>query len=170
MPSANERCLNSVSGTNELPPRRSSRPLDRDEGAERDQAGWLPSNLPPTPADQRTPLGSSYAKRIRGNPVFGRLQRVPGDRGTKEETMGTNEQAKHPKTALSLNLVVVALFVVKFIVRAAQDSRQATVLGFVLTLIALAVLSASGWLGGKLAYTYGVRVADETTQSKGFTA
>lgn len=41
-------------------------------------------------------------------------------------------------------------------------------LGFVLTLIALAVLGASGWLGGKLAYTYGVRVADETTQNKGF--
>ncbi|MEU0095946.1 DUF2231 domain-containing protein [Kribbella sp. NPDC006257] len=51
---------------------------------------------------------------------------------------------------------------------AAKGSEEATVLGFVLTLIALAVLGASGWLGGKLAYTYGVRVADETTQNKGF--
>jgi hypothetical protein len=27
----------------------------------------------------------------------------------------------------------------------------------------------SGYLGGKLAYRYGVRVADETTQAEGFT-
>ncbi|MGI5157194.1 hypothetical protein [Microbispora sp. CA-102843] len=32
----------------------------------------------------------------------------------------------------------------------------------------LAVLAVSGYLGGKLAYHYGVRVADEVTQSDGF--
>jgi uncharacterized membrane protein len=26
----------------------------------------------------------------------------------------------------------------------------------------------SGWLGGKLAYRYGVRVADEATQAQGY--
>ena len=33
------------------------------------------------------------------------------------------------------------------------------------TLLALGV---SGWLGGKLAYHYGVRVADESVQAEGF--
>ena len=34
--------------------------------------------------------------------------------------------------------------------------------------VALAVLAVSGWLGGKLAYRYGVRVADEATQAQGY--
>jgi uncharacterized membrane protein len=34
--------------------------------------------------------------------------------------------------------------------------------------VAVAILGASGWLGGKLAYHYGVRVADEQTQAEGF--
>ena len=33
---------------------------------------------------------------------------------------------------------------------------------------ALVLLGASGWLGGKLAYRYGVRVVDEATQAEGF--
>ena len=33
---------------------------------------------------------------------------------------------------------------------------------------ATAILGVSGWLGGKLAYTYGVRVADEERQREGF--
>jgi uncharacterized membrane protein len=37
-----------------------------------------------------------------------------------------------------------------------------------LSIVALVVLSASGFLGGKLAYRYGVRVADERTQAEGF--
>ena len=38
-----------------------------------------------------------------------------------------------------------------------------------LSVISLAILSVSGFLGGKLAYRYGVRVADEGTQAEGFT-
>jgi uncharacterized membrane protein len=34
--------------------------------------------------------------------------------------------------------------------------------------VALAALAVSGWLGGKLAYRYGVRVADEATQARGY--
>ncbi len=30
------------------------------------------------------------------------------------------------------------------------------------------MLGASGYLGGKLAFRYGVRVADETTQASGY--
>ena len=37
-----------------------------------------------------------------------------------------------------------------------------------LALGGLGVLGASGWLGGKLAYGYGVGVADEGTQAEGF--
>jgi uncharacterized membrane protein len=29
-------------------------------------------------------------------------------------------------------------------------------------------LAVSGWLGGRLAYRYGVRVADEATQAQGY--
>jgi uncharacterized membrane protein len=29
-------------------------------------------------------------------------------------------------------------------------------------------LAAAGWLGGQLAYRYGVRVADEDTQAEGY--
>ncbi|HEY9522408.1 MAG TPA: DUF2231 domain-containing protein, partial [Thermopolyspora sp.] len=38
----------------------------------------------------------------------------------------------------------------------------------VLSAASLAALAAAGFLGGKLAYRYGVRVADETTQAEGF--
>ena len=38
----------------------------------------------------------------------------------------------------------------------------------ILTIIALILLVVSGWFGGKLAYRYGVRVADEGTQAEGF--
>ncbi|GAB3908409.1 hypothetical protein GCM10027612_82730 [Microbispora bryophytorum subsp. camponoti] len=37
-----------------------------------------------------------------------------------------------------------------------------------LSAISLALLVVSGYLGGKLAYRYGVRVADEVTQADGF--
>jgi hypothetical protein len=40
----------------------------------------------------------------------------------------------------------------------------------VLSIIGLAVIGASGFLGGKLAYRYGVRVADESVQADGFKA
>ena len=37
-----------------------------------------------------------------------------------------------------------------------------------LSVVSVAVLGVSGFLGGKLAYRYGVRVADETTQADGY--
>lgn len=67
-----------------------------------------------------------------------------------------------------LNLVVVALFAVSFVLRLGQDDEAAGVLPLVLSVLALLLLGASGWLGGKLAYHYGVRVADEATQDEGF--
>jgi uncharacterized membrane protein len=74
-------------------------------------------------------------------------------------------------THMALNLAVVALFAIDFAVRAGKGYESAAN-GAELTLsvIALALLGASGWLGGKLAYRYGVRVADEATQADGFRA
>jgi len=69
---------------------------------------------------------------------------------------------------LSLNLGAVVLFTVNYFVRAASDHDEVNITGLVLTIIGLAVLGVSGWLGGKLAYHYGVRVADEGTQAEGF--
>lgn len=37
-----------------------------------------------------------------------------------------------------------------------------------LIIVALVLLGVSGWVGGELAYHYGVRGADEHTQSEGF--
>lgn len=69
---------------------------------------------------------------------------------------------------MALNLGVIALFIVNLIVRWSAEDDEVSVIGFVLSLIALAALGLSGWLGGKLAYHYGVRVADEKTQVDGF--
>jgi uncharacterized membrane protein len=70
---------------------------------------------------------------------------------------------------MALNLTVVALFAVSFALRRSHlDEADATVPAVVLSVVALVLLAVSGWLGGKLAYRYGVRVADETTQEEGF--
>jgi uncharacterized membrane protein len=92
--------------------------------------------------------------------LFGLMDLLVIPRGTKAFRTGL--------THMTLNLIVVALFVVDFAIRAAQGSEKANVVGFILSLVALALLSASGMLGGKLAYQYGVRVADEETQREGF--
>jgi uncharacterized membrane protein len=38
----------------------------------------------------------------------------------------------------------------------------------VLSAVGIAILAVSGWLGGSLAYHFGVRVADQTAQAEGF--
>lgn len=69
---------------------------------------------------------------------------------------------------LALNLAAVALFAVNYFVRAASGHDAVNIAGLMLTIIGLAAVAVSGWLGGKLAYHYGVRVADEGTQAEGF--
>ncbi len=71
---------------------------------------------------------------------------------------------------MSLNLVVTAAYAVGFAWRRGDYGHGASVGAGQLALSAasLAVLSVSGFLGGKLAYRYGVRVADETVQREGF--
>jgi uncharacterized membrane protein len=92
--------------------------------------------------------------------LFGLMDLLTIPRGTKAFRTGL--------THMALNLTVVVLFVIGFAVRAGQGYEESSVVGFILSLIALALLGLSGWLGGKLAYHYGVRVATEETQSEGF--
>jgi uncharacterized membrane protein len=92
--------------------------------------------------------------------VFGLLDLLTIPRGTKAFRTGV--------THMSLNLLVVVLFIIDLALRGASGYRTASTLGLVLSVIGLAILVVSGWLGGKLAYHYGVRVADETTQAEGY--
>jgi uncharacterized membrane protein len=92
--------------------------------------------------------------------VFGLIDLSGIARGTKAFKTGL--------THMTLNLIVVVVFVVDFVIRAAGDYEDATVGGLVLSIVGLVLLSASGYLGGQLAYSYGVRVVDEETQAEGF--
>jgi len=69
---------------------------------------------------------------------------------------------------MSLNLAITVLFAVNWFVRSGEDHDHVSIVGFVLSIVGLAILGISGWLGGKLAYHYGVRVADEQTQRQGY--
>ena len=69
---------------------------------------------------------------------------------------------------LVLNVFVLVCWAVSFYLRMLgefNDSRTWTVVSDV---VLLAILGVSGWLGGMLAYRYGVRVATEATQREGF--
>ncbi len=92
--------------------------------------------------------------------VFGLLDLLTIPRGTRAFTTGL--------THMALNLTVVALFVVDFAVRRAQGYESVGNVPLLLSVVALALLGVSGWLGGKLAYHYGIRVAAEHTQAEGF--
>ena len=93
--------------------------------------------------------------------VFGLLDLLTIPRGTRAFKVAIVHMA--------INLTVVALFVVSWLVRAADGFGAATrALPLVLSIVAIALLLVSGWLGGMLAYHYGVRVADEQTQAEGF--
>jgi uncharacterized membrane protein len=69
-------------------------------------------------------------------------------------------------THMSLNLAVVALYVVNYFVRG--DDTTVGTLPLILSIVGIVLLGAAGFLGGKLAYRFGVRVADEQTQADGF--
>lgn len=76
-------------------------------------------------------------------------------------------------THLALNVTTMALYLLNLAQREkrlnAEDTRDEAVscndIG--LSLLALGLLGASGWLGGMLSYHFGVRVADERTQAEG---
>lgn len=73
-------------------------------------------------------------------------------------------------THMALNVLVTAAYAVNFAWRHAAGPETGSVgVGMVaLSAMSLGVLGVSGFLGGKLAYRYGVRVADESTQADGY--
>lgn len=71
---------------------------------------------------------------------------------------------------MSINLAVTAAYALNFWWRSGQDGDAAVPTGpMLLSLVSLGALAVSGYLGGKLAYRYGVRVAAEAVQADGFT-
>jgi uncharacterized membrane protein len=72
---------------------------------------------------------------------------------------------------MSLNLTVTTAYIANFFWRHGTYTDGKAVPGgpLALAIVSLAALGVSGYLGGKLAYRYGVRVADEQTQAEGFT-
>ncbi|MFF5258287.1 DUF2231 domain-containing protein [Actinomadura viridis] len=71
---------------------------------------------------------------------------------------------------MSVNLLVVLAYVANFLWRQAGGGPSGSVGAgpLALNVVALAALGVSGYLGGMLAYRYGVRVADEATQDEGY--
>lgn len=70
---------------------------------------------------------------------------------------------------LTLNAVVLVLFAISWLLRMdGLDEGAVDAAPLALSVIAVVLLGASGWLGGKLSYHFGVRVADERTQAEGY--
>jgi uncharacterized membrane protein len=70
---------------------------------------------------------------------------------------------------MTLNVTVVVLFAISYVIRASGTyGKPASVGLIILSVVALLILVVSGWLGGMMAYHYGVRVADDETQREGF--
>lgn len=90
--------------------------------------------------------------------VFGFIDFLQIPSGTPAQRVGV--------THMVLNLTVVALFAVAWVLWPQVQPVGAGPLG--LTIVALLLLGASGWLGGKMTYRYGIRVVDEETQREGF--
>jgi uncharacterized membrane protein len=73
---------------------------------------------------------------------------------------------------MTLNLLVTTAYVVNFLWRHTSYGQRGSVAAgpLVLSVLSIAALTVSGYLGGKLAYHFGVRVAAETTQAEGYRA
>ncbi|MGH3812673.1 MAG: DUF2231 domain-containing protein [Pseudonocardiaceae bacterium] len=68
-----------------------------------------------------------------------------------------------------LNLAVTTGYLGGFLWRRTSDLSTSVGWGpLALSAACLAALAVSGWLGGTLAFRYGVRVADEATQASGY--
>lgn len=69
---------------------------------------------------------------------------------------------------LSTNVSVVVLFIVDYLWRSGHGAAAVPIGRIVLSAIGVAALGLGGYLGGELAYRFGVRVVDEATQAEGF--
>ena len=59
-------------------------------------------------------------------------------------------------THMTINLVIVALFIINAVLRRGDAATTGT---FILSLVSIALLVVSGWLGGKMVYEAGVGVS-----------
>jgi uncharacterized membrane protein len=70
---------------------------------------------------------------------------------------------------MTLNLAVVVSYGANFLLRGEAEGTGGVGTWYIAaSAVTFAVLGVSGYLGGELAYRYGVRVADERTQARGF--
>jgi uncharacterized membrane protein len=95
--------------------------------------------------------------------LFGLLDLLAIPRGTRAQRLGL--------VHLTLNLVTVAMFVGGFLWRrdSYDTASETSAAQLALSAGALVLLAVSGWIGGMLAYRFGVRVANERTQAEGYT-
>ncbi|WP_261163812.1 DUF2231 domain-containing protein [Microbacterium sp. Marseille-Q6965] len=91
--------------------------------------------------------------------VFGLLDLSNLAAGTKARRTGLAH--------LALNTAAMVLFLVSLLIRLGEP-EEPSVWGFVVSVIAFLIVGASGFLGGELAYRFGVRVADEGTQARAY--
>ena len=73
----------------------------------------------------------------------------------------SDDAKKTATTHMILNLVTVVIFAIAFFMRLGKPTSVA---GYVLEVIGVAVLSVSGYLGGKLSYVDKVGVAEPSTR------
>ncbi len=94
--------------------------------------------------------------------LFGLLDLLAIPRGTRAQRLGL--------VHLTLNVVTLGMFVGGFLWRSDSydTAGETSAAQLALSLGALVLLSVSGWIGGMLAYRFGVRVANERTQAEGF--
>ena len=94
--------------------------------------------------------------------IFGVLDLLNLPPGTVAFNTGGPTQRSHS--------AALVIFLIRFFWRyRTTDSWEAAPAGpLILSILGLAVVGVSGFLGGKLAYHYGVRVADESVQGEGF--
>ena len=82
-------------------------------------------------------------------------------------TIPAHTRAKKLATAhLVMNVSAVASYAMNFLGR--DPDERVPDAAYQRSLATVAALGVSGFLGGELSYRYGVRVADERTQAKGF--
>lgn len=69
---------------------------------------------------------------------------------------------------LVLNVAVTVAYLLNALWRRGSDADEVAIGPIVLSAVSLLALSASGYLGSKLAFRYGVRVAEDHDQAEGF--
>lgn len=92
--------------------------------------------------------------------VWGTMDLVTIPSGTKANRTGIAHAVA--------NAVAVAVLGLSAGVRFTRGHEEPSVLAVALSVAGLLVLGLGGWLGGRLAYTYGVRVAREARQDEGY--